>query len=52
VGDYYFEDLTPESVVKIIDGLANGEPLQAGPQNGRKSSEPLSRETSKSVESK
>jgi NADH-quinone oxidoreductase E subunit len=52
VGDYYFEDLTPQSVVKIIDGLANGESLQAGPQNGRKSSEPLSRETPKSVESK
>lgn len=53
VGDHYFEDLTPESVVRMIDALANGEPLQPGPQNGRKSSEPMSVEaTSNTMETK
>jgi len=40
VGDHYYEDLTPESVVKLIDALAQGHAPNPGPQNGRKSSEP------------
>lgn len=42
IDDSYYEDLTPENVTKIIDALAHGQQPQPGPQNGRKSSEPLS----------
>lgn len=34
------EDLTPESVVKVLDGLARGEDVPTGPQNGRMASAP------------
>jgi len=40
VGEHYYEDLTPESVVTIIDTLASGKQPKSGPQSGRKSSEP------------
>jgi NADH-quinone oxidoreductase E subunit len=40
--DEYFEDLTPESTEKLLDALARGVRPKAGPQNGRKSSEPAS----------
>jgi NADH-quinone oxidoreductase subunit E len=36
----YFEDLTPESLEKILDELAAGRSVKPGPQNGRLSSEP------------
>ena len=29
------EDLTPSSVVAVLEGLARGEPVKPGPQNGR-----------------
>lgn len=35
-----YEDLTPESFDKVLDGFARGEPLKAGPQNGRQFSAP------------
>ncbi|MEK6747400.1 MAG: NADH-quinone oxidoreductase subunit NuoE [Pseudomonadota bacterium] len=38
--DNYYEDLTPDSVIKIIDSLMSGEKPKVGPQSGRKSSEP------------
>ncbi len=38
--DVFFEDLTPETTTKILDALASGETPKAGPQSGRKSSEP------------
>ena len=41
INDDYYEDLTPESIVKLLDALARGERAVAGPQNGRRSSEPL-----------
>jgi len=41
VGDEYFEDLDAESTGKLIDALARGEQPKPGPQNGRKTSEPL-----------
>ncbi|MDX1975467.1 MAG: NADH-quinone oxidoreductase subunit NuoE [Rickettsiales bacterium] len=41
VGDHYYEDLTPENVVELIDALANDKSPKAGPQSKRKSSEPL-----------
>ena len=34
------EDLTPESVVKVLEGLARGEHVKPGPQNGRLTSAP------------
>lgn len=40
IGDEYYEDLTPESMTQILDGLERGENPTSGPQNGRKSSEP------------
>lgn len=39
VGDDYYEDLTPESTVKILDALAKGEKPKPGPQSGRQTSE-------------
>lgn len=36
----YYEDLSTESVVRLIESLARGEQPKPGPQNGRKSSEP------------
>jgi NADH dehydrogenase (ubiquinone) flavoprotein 2 len=39
IGDDYYEDLTPETTVKILDALSNGERPQPGPQTGRYTSE-------------
>lgn len=36
----YYEDLTPESTRKILTDLAAGKDVPAGPQSGRKASEP------------
>ena len=35
-----YEDLTPETFGKVLDGYANGQPLKPGPQNGRQFSAP------------
>lgn len=40
INDDYFEDLTPESMTKLLDDLANGKPVTPGPQNGRQTSAP------------
>ncbi len=40
IGEHYYEDLTPESVVDLIDTIMLGHEPKPGPQNGRKSSEP------------
>lgn len=40
VGDHYYEDLTPESMIELINTLAAGQQPKPGPQNGRHSSEP------------
>lgn len=40
IGEHYYEDLTPESMARIIDTIQNGGTLRPGPQGGRKSSEP------------
>ncbi|ACL59008.1 NADH-quinone oxidoreductase subunit NuoE [Methylobacterium nodulans] len=37
----YYEDLTPESLSKLMDDLAAGRPVKTGSQIGRTSSEPL-----------
>jgi NADH-quinone oxidoreductase subunit E len=41
INDDYYEDLTPESLNKLLDDLAAGRPVHVGPQNGRKTSEPF-----------
>lgn len=46
IGDAYYEDLTPESLGKIIDDLKAGKPLKPGPQSHRKASEPATGLTS------
>jgi NADH-quinone oxidoreductase E subunit len=40
IGDHYYEDLTPEAITAIIELLSHGQVPKAGPQSGRKSSEP------------
>ena len=37
----YYEDLTPESLEKILKDLKAGRPVTPGPQNGRQASAPL-----------
>jgi hypothetical protein len=39
IGDDYYEDLTPETTVKILKALAKGEKPRPGPQSGRQTSE-------------
>ncbi len=40
INDYYYEDLTPESLKAIIDAFRNGETPAPGSAIGRRSSEP------------
>ncbi|MCI3178808.1 NADH-quinone oxidoreductase subunit NuoE [Caulobacter sp. CCUG 60055] len=40
INDYYYEDLTPESLGRILDDFAAGKAPQPGSYEGRKSSEP------------
>ena len=40
INDDFYEDLTKETLVALIDDLAAGKPLKIGPQNGRTASEP------------
>ena len=42
INDDYYEDLTPESMVSLLDRLARGERPKPGSQSGRRSSEPVS----------
>jgi len=35
VNDYFFEDLTPENVIPLLDNLKAGKPVKIGPQNDR-----------------
>ncbi|MBM0207651.1 NADH-quinone oxidoreductase subunit NuoE, partial [Micromonospora sp. STR1s_5] len=41
INDDYFEDLTPDLLIKLLDDLKAGREVRPGPQNGRVSSEPL-----------
>jgi len=36
-----YEDLTPETLNKVLDGFAAGKPLPPGPQNGRQHAAPI-----------
>ncbi|GAA5852794.1 hypothetical protein JCM8547_004688 [Rhodosporidiobolus lusitaniae] len=40
INDKFYEDLTPESIVKVLEDLAAGKEAQTGPQSARKGSEP------------
>ena len=40
INDYYYEDLTPDSLKAIIEAFRRGEPPKAGSAAGRHSSEP------------
>ena len=42
IDDDYYEDLSPESTVAVLEALAKGETPKTGPQNGRHTSEPAS----------
>lgn len=42
IGDDYYEDLTAENVVKVLEDLKNGKQPKTGSQTGRTSSEPQS----------
>ena len=41
INDLYYEDLTPERMVEIIDELRAGKEVKSGSQIGRKGSEPV-----------
>ena len=45
INDDFYEDLTPESFERLLDALKRGEDPKAGPQNGRRGSEPKERHT-------
>ena len=36
-----YEDLTPETFERVLDGFVNGNPAKPGPQNGRQFSAPI-----------
>jgi NADH-quinone oxidoreductase subunit E len=40
INDQFFEDLTPDNVVKLLDALKRGDAVKPGSQAGRTSSEP------------
>ena len=40
INDDFYEDLTTETLAKLLDDLATGKPVKIGPQNGRSKSEP------------
>jgi NADH-quinone oxidoreductase subunit E len=40
INDDYYEDLTPDLLIKLLDDLAAGREVTPGPQNGRHASEP------------
>ena len=41
INDDYYEDLTSENFMRLLDDLAAGRPVKAGSQIGRVSSEPV-----------
>ncbi|KAK4701317.1 NADH dehydrogenase (ubiquinone) flavoprotein 2, partial [Phenoliferia sp. Uapishka_3] len=47
INDKFYEDLTPETTISILDNLAAGKVVKTGPQSGkRQSSEPIGNRTS------
>ncbi|HZZ60580.1 MAG TPA: NADH-quinone oxidoreductase subunit NuoE [Roseiarcus sp.] len=41
INDDFYEDLTPENFLRLLDDLAAGHPVKTGSQTGRVSSEPV-----------
>lgn len=52
INDDYYEDLTPETMVEILDDLAAGLPCKPGSAAGRHSSEPIGFEPKKARKKK
>jgi NADH-quinone oxidoreductase subunit E len=46
INDDYYEDLTPENTVALLDALADGRPVKTGSQTGRHGSQAASGPTS------
>jgi len=46
INDDFYEDLTPETTVKVLESFKAGKPLPYGPQNGRKTCEGIQGKTS------
>jgi NADH-quinone oxidoreductase E subunit len=46
INDDYYEDLTPKNTVALLKALADGKPVKAGSQTGRKGSQAASGPTS------
>ncbi len=46
INDEYYEDLTPENTVALLDALAEGRPVTPGSQTGRRGSQAASGPTS------
>ena len=44
--DDYYEDLTPESTIKLLQAFKKGEVPTPGPMSGRNSCEPMNKATS------
>lgn len=42
IGEDYYEDLTPESAIRIVKAKIAGESPEPGPQSSRRTSEPIS----------
>ena len=45
INDDFYEDLTPENFGRLLDALKRGDDPKAGPQEGRRGSEPKERHT-------
>ncbi len=41
INDDYYEDLTPEATIELVEKLKNNETITPGPVSGRASCEPL-----------
>ena len=52
INDDYYEDLTPEIVASMLDKMAKGEPVPAGPQTGRRCSMAITGPTTLIAEAK
>jgi NADH-quinone oxidoreductase subunit E len=52
INDDYYEDLTPENTVSLLQALANGQPVASGSQTGRRGSQASSGPTSLHAQAK
>ena len=52
INDDYYEDLTPENTVALLDALAAGKPVKTGSQTGRRGSQAKSGPTSLHAQAK